>query len=217
MKFLASKSAIAEIKALQTENKGLWNALKKFFSKLFIRLNDRYKEVDPYSVEGLALADMRDNVVKPIRDIFFEGAKKIAQHNKAKVETKSENTVEADFVSDEKDISKGKIAIDTTNKAPTKSADIRHSSRYTDYNKPITIEDIETLRSIGRKSINNFGSEEIKKAQKWAYKFYKELGTKSTFFRAWFGDWRAYQNTEDVAVTKIPVYIATNEARKENR
>lgn len=90
MKFLASKNAIAEIKALQTENKGLWNALKKFFSKLFIRLNDRYKEVDPYSVEGLALADMRDNVVKPIRDIFFEGAKKIAEHNKAKVETKSE-------------------------------------------------------------------------------------------------------------------------------
>ena len=27
---------------------------------------------------------------------------------------------------------------------------------------------------------------------KWAYKFYQELGVKSPFFRAWFGDWRAY-------------------------
>lgn len=188
----------------------MWNALKKFFSKLFIRLNDRYKEVDPYSVEGLALADMRDNVVKPIRDIFFEGAKKIAEHNKAKVETKSENTVEADFVSDEKDISKGKIAIDTTNKSPTKNADIRHSSRYTEYNKPITIEDIETLRSIGRKSINDFTSEEIEKSQKWAYKFSQELGTKSPFFRAWFGDWRSNEiNTKQETIKVNPLAISS--------
>ena len=100
----------------------MWNALKKFFSKLFIRLNDRYKEVDPYSVEGLALADMRDNVVKPIRDIFFEGAKKIAEHNKAKAKAYSETNVETSTLStesikgnyslEEKAISKGKIAID---------------------------------------------------------------------------------------------------------
>ena len=40
--------------------------------------------------------------------------------------------------------------------------------------------------------------EDIKKAEKWARKFYKELGTKSPFFRAWFGDWRAYDN--DLAI-----------------
>lgn len=34
--------------------------------------------------------------------------------------------------------------------------DIRHKARYTEYNKPITAEDIATLRSIGRKSINSF-------------------------------------------------------------
>ena len=63
---------------------------------------------------------------------------------------------------------------------------------FTEYDKPITIEDIQTLRSIGRKSINNFTSDYIEKAQKWAYKFYQQLGEKSPFFRAWFGDWRAY-------------------------
>jgi len=66
---------------------------------------------------------------------------------------------------------------------------------YTEYDKPITIADIEVLRKIGRKSINEFTPEELKIAQKWAYKFYKELGTKSPFFRAWFGDWRAYDET----------------------
>ena len=65
-----------------------------------------------------------------------------------------------------------------------------------EWEKPITLHDVEVLRSIGQKSVNAFSSDEIKKAQKWAYKFYKELGTKSPFFRAWFGEWRAYENTE---------------------
>ena len=76
-------------------------------------------------------------------------------------------------------------------------------AKYSDYNKPITILDIEMLRSIGRKSINNFTEDDTKKAQKWAYKFYQELGTKSPFFRAWFGDWRAYDQ-EQVKIVSVP-------------
>ena len=63
---------------------------------------------------------------------------------------------------------------------------------YSEYDKPITIHDVEVLRSIRKKSINAFTSDDIKIAQKWAYKFYKELGVKSPFFRAWFGDWREF-------------------------
>lgn len=84
------------------------------------------------------------------------------------------------------------------------------------FKKPINVGDIETLRSIGRKSINAFTSEDIQKSQKWAYKFYLELGTKSPFFRAWFGDWRA-NNSQSVTVADIPEYVASNEARKVNR
>lgn len=91
------------------------------------------------------------------------------------------------------------------------------STRYGDYEKPITPKDVETLRSIGRKRINEFTSEDIEKAQKWAYKFYQEVGTKSPFFRAWFGDWRANQTGETVSVAEIPAYVATNEARKQQR
>lgn len=64
-----------------------------------------------------------------------------------------------------------------------------------EYKKPITEYDIRVLRRIGKKSINEFTSEEIRIAKKWAYKFYQEIGVKSPFFRAWFGDWRAYDKT----------------------
>lgn len=70
--FLASKSAIADIKALKTKNKSLWTALKKFFTTLFTKLNKIYKTVDPDTVEGKYIADMR-NSVKNIRDAFMEG------------------------------------------------------------------------------------------------------------------------------------------------
>lgn len=63
----------------------------------------------------------------------------------------------------------------------------------------ITTQDIQSLRSIGRKSINDFTSEDIQKSEKWARKFYKELGTKSPFFRAWFGDWRANDVNPSIA------------------
>jgi len=78
------------------------------------------------------------------------------------------------------------------------------NDQYAEHDAPITLDDVRILRSIieahngQRMSINDFTSEDIQKAQKWAYKFYKELNVKSPFFRAWFGDWRAYDNNTDV-------------------
>ena len=82
--------------------------------------------------------------------------------------------------------------------------ELRDEGRYNaEYEKPITSEDIEPLRSIGRKNIKDFTSEDIAKTQKWAYKFYRELGTKSPFFRASFGEWRAYDK-HTVNVVSVP-------------
>lgn len=81
--------------------------------------------------------------------------------------------------------------------------DTRYSIEDSDYEKPITPRDVEAVQSIDRKSINAFTSEEIRKTQKWAHKFYRELGTKSPFFRAWFGDWRAH-DTGEVKVATVP-------------
>ena len=82
-----------------------------------------------------------------------------------------------------------------------------------EWNEPITPRDVEAVQSIGRKSINAFTSEEIRKTQKWAHKFYRELGTKSPFFRAWFGDWRAHDNskTNIVSVPTIDISQAVLE------
>ena len=64
----------------------------------------------------------------------------------------------------------------------------------------ITSEDIKAVQSVGRKSVNDFSSEDIKATEGFAKKYYREMGTKSPFFRAWFGDWRA--------ADKCPVRIA---------
>lgn len=74
---------------------------------------------------------------------------------------------------------------------------------YTEYDKPITMADVLSLREQGRKHISQFTTEDLRKSQKWAYKYYKELGTKSPFFRAWFGDWRAYDSTP-VKIAVVP-------------
>lgn len=87
-------------------------------------------------------------------------------------------------------------------------------ARQTDEN--ISADDLQAIRAIGRKSINAFTSDDVRATEKWARKFYRELGTKSPFFRAWFGDWRA-ADEKPVGIAEIPAYIGTNDARKKNR
>lgn len=87
-------------------------------------------------------------------------------------------------------------------------------SDYEDYSNPITIEDVEILRTIGRKSISKFSSEDMKKAKKWAHKYNKDLGVKSPFFRAWFGEWRAHDQSK-ITVVKIPNVAAESQRSKE--
>lgn len=83
-------------------------------------------------------------------------------------------------------------------------SDVRFSKQLdTDTSSKITQADVEQLRSIGRKSIFEFTSEDIQKSEKWAIKFYSELGTKSPFFRAWFGDWRE-NDTGKTNVVTVP-------------
>ena len=67
----------------------------------------------------------------------------------------------------------------------------------------ITVDDLQAIRAIGRKSINDFTSDDVRATEKWARKFYRELGTKSPFFRAWFGDWRA-KDTSTTNVVSVP-------------
>lgn len=67
--------------------------LKKAKFSLFNKLSAIYKGVDPDSVEGKYIADMR-KAVKPIRDAFMEGAAQASKNVEAKKKA-SANTTEA--------------------------------------------------------------------------------------------------------------------------
>ena len=62
--------------------------------------------------------------------------------------------------------------------------------------------DIRNIQSIPRKSVNDFTSADIEKTEAFARKYYNEMGNKSPFFRAWFGDWRE-NDTTPVKTVKV--------------
>ena len=61
---------------------------------------------------------------------------------------------------------------------------------------------IRDIQAIGRKSVNDFTADDIAKTEGFAKTYWKEMGTKSPFFRSWFGDWRAHD--------RRPVEVATH-------
>ena len=58
-------------------------------------------------------------------------------------------------------------------------------------NSNIDEKDVAAIQSIGRKSVNDFATEDIEKTRKIAKIYNSEMKEKSPFFRGWFGDWRA--------------------------
>ena len=60
----------------------------------------------------------------------------------------------------------------------------RRLSARADGEETITMEDVAAIQSIGRKSVNAFSSDEIRTAEPFARRYWRELGVKSPFFRA---------------------------------
>ncbi len=65
----------------------------------------------------------------------------------------------------------------------------------TEQTSTITQEELQKIQSIGRKSIFDFDKSDMLKTTPLANRYWKEMGVKSPFFRAWFGDWRANDHT----------------------
>lgn len=55
--------------------------------------------------------------------------------------------------------------------------------------------EVQRIQTIGKVSVNQFGAADIRKTERLAQRYWSEMGTKSPFFRAWFGDWRANDQT----------------------
>lgn len=72
---------------------------------------------------------------------------------------------------------------------PIKTKNTAEAVKSTKHNV-ITKSDVNAAQSIGRKSINSLSPTELNSLSAFAKKYWNELGAKSPFFRAWFGDWR---------------------------
>lgn len=66
----------------------------------------------------------------------------------------------------------------------------------------MTDADIRAVQNIGRISVNQFSASDIKATERFARQYWKEMGTKSPFFRAWFGDWRVNDQTKVQVATQ---------------
>ncbi len=66
----------------------------------------------------------------------------------------------------------------------------------------MTEDEIKTVQSLERKSLNRLTEAELKKLAPIAERYYRTMGEKSPFFRAWFGDWRVNDQTSVQVATK---------------
>lgn len=90
-----------------------------------------------------------------------------------------------------------KYAADKTGskgRAPPKKGEVKYSREASLTNAT------KAIQNMGRKSINDFTSADIEKTRPFAEKYWREMGTKSPFFKAWFGDWRTNDKTAAAVV-----------------
>ena len=67
------------------------------------------------------------------------------------------------------------------------AGEVKHQARHAE---SLSVAETQAIQNIGRKSIFAFSSADIKATERLAMRYWKEMGNKSPFFRAWFGDWR---------------------------
>ena len=173
--FLTDSDAVERLAELEQTDEETANVIRKWLRRFMNWVRSLYKGVDPESSEGILLHKWADEA-EAIHDAFF-GALKSAAEKQQWIGARSVEDVAA---------------------AQTGDGDETRYNRRSEEDSAdgITVQDTEELQKIGRKSVNDFTGDDIRKAEKWARKFYRELGTKSPFFRAWFGDWRAYDKTK---------------------
>lgn len=173
------QNELVKLKQSSPEGARVVQAIKDFLDKLIKRIRNIYAKLATGSEEAETVAQMGESLQK-LQKIFAA----------ALVEASDNYTAY------------GAVDSGTVQMQARAAAQQSHP----EYNKSISIQDVHTLRSIGRKSVNQFSAEDLKKSQKWAHKYYVDLGAKSPFFRAWFGDWRMYDSAL-VTITKIPSMV----------
>lgn len=162
------------LEELSRADKTLWEKIKDRIAQIIGKVKKAYGELKGTSRTAQILSETMDSM-EELEQLFYEGVVEAGRGNRKTTEGKE--------------------------------TEVRYSLPEGEYDQPITKRDIQKLRDISeahggeRVSINDFTREDIEASQKWAYKFYQEIGTKSPFFRAWFGDWRAYDQSKINTIT----------------
>ena len=163
---------------IKAKDKLLAQKIRNFFAGIVKKLREAYKDYKPNSRLAQEAAETIRNV-DALAEAFADAVVDAADRFSKAEATKSTNSV--------KDVSLS-------------------STKEKDSEGQIVRADVDRLRTIGRKSVFAFTSEDLNKAQKWANRYYFGYrGTTSPFFRAWFGDWREF-DISPVTVCDIPVY-----------
>lgn len=182
-RMLTDGNAQTFFETLEKKDKSLVEKIKSYFAELLAKIRRAYEGAAFQSDEAQFLHESAE-AVERIQALFFDALNDAGETYREIGDGKENSQMSVDSES--------------------------FSVRKGQGNQEITSADVEAIRSIGRKSINKFTSEDIHKAEKWARKFYTELGAKSPFFRAWFGDWRAHSK-DPVTVTNIPKSRQSNQ------
>lgn len=144
-----------------------WQKLKGWFMKLAKFLRS-YIGKHANTVEGRKVSEFSKDLLSQIEQIYAEGAVASGEN----YQTALRNVVEAEV-----------------QKNTTEEGGVKQQSRMTET-------DIKAVQGIGRISVNQFSAADIKATERFARQYWKEMGVKSPFFRAWFGDWRINDQTK---------------------
>ncbi len=191
-KFLMDSNAMGMIRKLARQDQSLVKKLASGIKSLADRLRESFKGHNPQKLEYVLTQKMVKSLDQ-MHQMWMDALEDAALNYRAA----SQGT------------------IDKAIKGKTRNQDSsEEDSRYSDYDKPITMQDVKVVQSIAEKypkgtSIKEIAAGDVPTLQKWAYKFYKELGVKSPFFTAWFGDWRAHDTTK-TKVASVPTIDLEN-------
>ena len=157
---------LAEFGAQSQQNKNFVKEFGKWLKALLEKLKSIFRNVDPDSLAAREFQKFNDTVKRILADMFVDMSLDAGE----KLSTIKAAGMTEKITTGEGGV-KSKVGV-------------------------MTEADIRAVQSIGRKSVNQFSAADIKATERFAQRYWQEMGVKSPFFRAWFGDWRANDQTK---------------------
>lgn len=172
---LTDGNLVEKLAKLKKQDKSIWQKIKDFIDNWAAKIREAYEGLSPDSTEGRMVAEMVDSIDQ-LQQLFAEGLVEASENYKASLTPGEDGTV-----------------VNADGEPVAVAASDR---RYSNRRMSLNASEISAIQNIGRISVNQFNSQNIKDTERLAKRYWMEMGTKSPFFRAWFGDWRVNDQTQ---------------------